>query len=322
MNLWSPGRLQNGHMKPVTVAACALLVACAPTSELPQAPPVDAPSQTSTPAADWLDQCSAGTRDGSVDGYQVRVHFPEGAAPTGGFPAVVVLHGAGDSGPDVQQQSEFDELGDTERFMTVFPSAPGGNWALNDRGVTFLNNLVTSLRCADPDRIFLTGFSRGSAMAFRTACSGDTRRFAAFGGVALADYTPGCRKSAPAAWIYFHGDSDKTVSYQRGFTLASGRQTLPAESAMSKWAMHNHCRVGPITSRIGADVVLRRWASCRARAGVTFYTIRQGDHQWPFKSRPNAPVLKSGQSWAGVGTSSAMWRFFSRRSLATSGEAA
>ena len=133
-----------------------------------------------------LADCQPGTRDLSFAEHPVRVHLP----PTvdAALPAVVVLHGAGDSGPSVQTQTAFDDEADRRGFMTVYPSAPSGQWALNRSGVSFLEDLAGALGCADPDRMYLAGFSRGSAMAFVVACLSQQPVYAAYGGVALADW--------------------------------------------------------------------------------------------------------------------------------------
>ena len=104
------------------------------------------------------------------------------------------------------------------------------------------------------------------------------------------------------------------MSFQKGYRFSNGRQTLPASAAIRKWAAHNQCRTSARRA-IGDDTVLRSWRACRNRAGVDFYAIKSGDHQWPFKSVPNGPLLKSGQSWASVGATEVMWRFFRKHRL-------
>ena len=259
--------------------------------------------------------CTPGVHEGTFKGWPVRIQIPDTAVNAVRLPAVIVLHGGGDDGRFAAQQTQFGALGQTKGFISVFPSAPNGEWPLNDRGTRRINSLAASLSCADASRIYLTGFSRGSAMTFRVACTAEPRRFAAFGGVAFPDYFRRCRAAVPAPVIYFHGLKDATVSYTDGYRRASGRTTPGAQEAMRWWAQHNGCRKGPQDTDIGTDVVRSRFASCRKKAAVHFYTITDGDHQWPFRARPNAPLLSSGQSWASVGATEKTWQFFSARSL-------
>jgi polyhydroxybutyrate depolymerase len=43
------------------------------------------------------------------------------AAPPGGVPLVLVLHGAGGNGPNVMAMTGFDEKAEEEGFIAVFP---------------------------------------------------------------------------------------------------------------------------------------------------------------------------------------------------------
>lgn len=291
-------------MRAALVLVCAVLTGCLPTG-------VSSQSASNGVVSD----CSPGVHEGTFAGMPVRVQVPKVAGDPGPLPAVVVLHGAGDDGRFVAKQTHFGKLGRAEGFVTVFPSAPNGEWQLNDKGVAQINDLASSLSCVDHRRIYLTGFSRGSAMTFRVACTGPKREFAAFGGVAFPDYMRRCNSVPPAAWIYFHGLKDGTVSYSDGYVRESGRVTPNARTSMRRWARHNGCGARPRITNIGSDVVLRSYSACRDRAAVDFYTITDGDHQWPFRSRPNAPLLGFGQSWASVGATEQMWKFFTSRSL-------
>ncbi len=300
-------------MTACSILVSATLAACSATG-VPTEPASSAPPSATVTASATAD-CSPGTRDVSFRGQSVRVHIPKGAQ--GPIPAVVVLHGAGDSGPGVQSQTEFDAEADRQGFMTVYPSAASGEWDLGQQGVAFVEALGRDLarQCADPSRLYLTGFSRGSAMTFTVACSAGRPVYAAYGGVAFADWRARCRRAAPAPIVYLHGTADQTVSFQKGYRFSNGVQTPPTPLAMRKWARHNRCAKGPIRTTIGDDVVRRAWRACKAAAAVDFYAIKGGDHQWPFKSVPNGPLLKSGQSWASVGATEVMWRFFRKHRL-------
>lgn len=236
---------------------------------------------------------------------------------SGKTPVVVVLHGIDSDGPGIRRVTEFNVSAREHGFAVLYPTAPGGQWRVTRSAqVAAINSLPGSLRCADPRHAYLVGFSWGSAMTFQVACSSQPRRYAAFGGVAYANYDRRCADAPPAPWIYLHGTGDQTVPFGGGDEMYPGYRMPPVTESMRKWAAHNHCQEGPSTLAVGSDTVYTKWSRCAQRADVHFYAIDDGDHQWPFQERPDAPLLKYGQSWAGIGATDAMWSFFRTRSLA------
>lgn len=122
---------------------------------------------------------------------QSRVWFERspGALPAGRpAPLVVALHGFNNRGDTFAAASEWSAVADaTGAFLGVFPNGgvPIGNdgncaWhdfyfdgsAPDDTGflLALINQLIAEGR-ADPDRVFLTGFSDGGAMALQFLCS-------------------------------------------------------------------------------------------------------------------------------------------------------
>lgn len=152
-------------------------------------------------------------------------------------------------------------------------------------------------------------------MTFTVACLSRDPVYAAYGGVAFADWRSRCRQAAPAPIVELHGTADQTVSFQKGYSFSNGVTTPPTRGAMRKWARHNRCTRGPIRTAIGDDVLRSAWRGCAAGADVDLYAIKGGDHQWPFKSIPNGPLLKPGQSWSTVGATGVLWRFFRTHTL-------
>ena len=238
------------------------------------------------------------------------------ARRSGRVPVVVVLHGADAKGRTIRAVSQFNDEARAEGFAVMYPNAPGGQWRMRSNAqIGAINSLPHALRCANRKRAYLTGFSMGSAMTFQVACSAQRRAFAAFGGVAYANYSKLCSGAPPAPWVYLHGTADQTVPFQGGDRMYPGHLMPPAPLSMKRWAGHNGCQRQFAARTIGSNAVFTRWSSCRERADVHFYALLGNDHQWPFKERPNAALLKPGQSWAGVGATDVMWRFFRTRSL-------
>jgi predicted peptidase len=182
-----------------------------------------------------------------VDGTQTRryqVFVPSSYTPTQRWPVILFLHGGGEQGNDGLLPTETG-LGSAIRrsqdrwpALVVFPQVrPGKRWNGEDAAWA-LKALEQTQRefATDPNRVYLTGLSRGGAGAYYLAYR-DPGRFAALlvvcGRVTAAatldeqpapDLDPvipasdGDPFNALAArlrnipiWV-FHGDADKTIS--------------------------------------------------------------------------------------------------------------
>lgn len=100
------------------------------------------------------------------------VHVPPGAR--GKLPLVLFLHGGSDSPAEAAEMSRFHKLGEREGFLTVYPWAgntAAWNCALDPAGrddLAFLRALIGWMGAhypVDRERIYLSGFSNGAAMA-------------------------------------------------------------------------------------------------------------------------------------------------------------
>ena len=89
-------------------------------------------------------------------------------------PLMMFFHGASDNPSEAAEMSKFHELGQREGFITVYPwSSNKATWnvAMDEAGcddVAFAIALIKYLTAnypVDPQRIYLSGFSNGAAMA-------------------------------------------------------------------------------------------------------------------------------------------------------------
>jgi polyhydroxybutyrate depolymerase len=121
---------------------------------------------------------------------------PTGAAPPGGYPVVVMLHGTSGNGELFYQTSGWKELGQQEKFISVFPTALSycimedgrafnfTKWNNGDLrsvacpgqtfrdDVLFIKNILDTLKSGFPinlNRIYFCGFSNGAVMAAKIA---------------------------------------------------------------------------------------------------------------------------------------------------------
>jgi polyhydroxybutyrate depolymerase len=249
------------------------------------------------------------TVDGVVRTY--RLHLPKSRSSTSTLvPAVIVLHGAGATGKEVERRYHWDPLADREHFVVAYPQAMDLRWndSANPSGpddVGFLRKLVDQLeatRGVDPSRVYVTGISNGGIMTYRAACAlGD--RLAAIGPVAA--WFPACVPAAPISVIHIHGLHDSVLTYDGGLGAP------PVEEGLARWRTVDGCPAvaAPPTApsvSISDEVTWRTWHPCAAGTEVDLVTIATGEHEWPgaVPKPGNDPVSHA------IDATGAIWAFF------------
>jgi len=136
--------------------------------------------------------------------------------------------------------------------------------------VAFLGRLIRELEqtaCADPHRIYATGFSGGARMASQLACDlSDT--IAAIAPVSGLRFPSPCRSTRPVPVLAFHGMEDHVDPYDGH---GQAYWTYGVVEAATRWAKHDGCT----SSSTSGD--LMRWQGCRAGSTVE---LKEG-HEWP-----------------------------------------
>ncbi|MCL9793261.1 extracellular catalytic domain type 1 short-chain-length polyhydroxyalkanoate depolymerase [Frankia sp. AgKG'84/4] len=269
------------------------------------------------------------TVDGRVRTY--LVHLPADSAPSpSALPVVVVLHGGGGSGAQVERQSGLSEVADRAGFLAVYPDGSGRlgtallTWnagtccgyahQTNSDDVAFVAAVldqITRDHRIDPRRIYVTGMSNGAMMAYRLGCE-LAGRIAAIAPVSGALDTVTCTPSRPVSVIAFHGLADQRVPYGGGESSLAGlrqgdeRADRSVAEAMTFWTRRDGCAATPARSTQGAvhhDV----YGSCASGVAVELYSIEGAGHAWPGGTPPR------GQADApppAPDASEVMWRFF------------
>lgn len=103
-------------------------------------------------------------------------HIPPGYDGKSPLPVVLDLHGGSYDGPRWVDASGFKKLGDTENFITLFPSGTDNSWLATEAQSAdgdFLKELIAEVGkqgCIDRKRIYATGCSMGGAMSFWMGC--------------------------------------------------------------------------------------------------------------------------------------------------------
>ena len=110
----------------------------------------------------------------SAGGYDCFVHRPAGREEARGLPLLVSLHGRGEPAWMFAQKNGWDALADeTGGFILAVPGSPENIWFLDRDGAALaeLIRALTEKYGADPERVYLTGFSNGAMMTRQVGTS-------------------------------------------------------------------------------------------------------------------------------------------------------
>jgi len=208
-------------------------------------------------SAVWAQSLPTGFVDRSVaigqQEYGYQVYVPRDYTP--GMPVILFLHGGGETGTDGLVQTETALASAIRRdasaypAVVVFPQCPPGRlWASEDMTAMAMRALEDTERAyrTDPDRVYLTGLSRGGqgvwflayrnpdrfaallVIAGRVANTGEQGRE---GIVPAADGEPFAALAGRIAdvptWI-FHGEVDSTTEVEESRNLAAALGRLGA----------------------------------------------------------------------------------------------
>ncbi|GGV44505.1 polyhydroxybutyrate depolymerase [Kitasatospora herbaricolor] len=316
----------------------AVLRSTLATTALASAAPATAATVSSAPAAAApRSSCApAAARDTTVqvpfDGtsYAVRVHIPFRTRATGRLPLVLTLHGSQNTGQGQLDYTGVTRTADANGFIVAAPQgavASGSGYIWNVPQVTptgtrddvaYLSQVIDTLTgtlCADPARVYATGYSGGGRMASALACA-IPDRLAAVAPVAglragrpdpADDRTPdptSCRPAKPVPVLAFHGQQDHTNPYDGG-GAAAWRYPVPA--ALARWAELNGCRPVPATTPVTEHVTLTAYRGCRHGADTALCTVADGGHTWPgspYESAGNGTTNRE------IDANDLMWQFF------------
>ena len=319
------------------------------TGSSPAPTPDITPSADTAPAATQCSRTLSGTRtlDIDFDGttYPVRVHVPEASDPETPLPLVLDLHGSDSNGFFQASISDLDAVADSDEtgFIVAQPSAAiatesssplaDGNWAWNVPGVPtiagrlppedarddvdFLAAVIEELTaqgCADPQRVYVTGFSGGGRMASALACARPDL-IAAIAPVAGlragspdaedpgAVDTSACASAQGVSVMTFHGTADLVNPYNGN---TDPRWGYDVATAVQSWADLNQCTEST-TEQVSEHVQRAVHRGCAQDAEVVSYTVTDGGHTWPGTS---ADISALGATTQEISASQLMWEFF------------
>jgi polyhydroxybutyrate depolymerase len=238
----------------------------------------------------------------------------------------------------------MDRAADRDGYIAVYPNGSSGiggrflTWnagsccgpaaALQIDDVGFSLAVLDDLAARasiDTARIYATGLSNGSMMAYRLAAEA-SERIAAVAGVAGAMSLTRFAPKLPVPVMHIHSKEDHIARYDGGFgppsTLIDTRMfNASVEEMLRKWLDFDGCPlrpavVDPVAGEQGTpdedqSAIRREYRPCRAGVEVVLWQLSGAGHVWPGGVRDyNTQLLGTGT--AVIDANAEMWRFFSR----------
>lgn len=221
-----------------------------------------------------------------------RVYRPENELARPGL--VIVLHGSFGGGLQIENWSGFDAQADRLGWIAVYPDGVADGWDAFGSGPTwgdhpgandiqFISMLIMRFEGTDnvdPDRVYITGHSRGGMMSYRLGCElpGAVAAIAPVSGnMATADGSADvpCALAAPVSVLAIHGTADGTIP------MAGGKVDIiysPMADVIAKWRSLDGCGEASKVTVNGSETTTV-W-SCSGGSTVSTEIQAGGCHCW------------------------------------------
>jgi polyhydroxybutyrate depolymerase len=250
----------------------------------------------------------------------------------------MMLHGAGGTAKGAMFETQWPAKSDKEEFIAVFPEAlpadpskPGsfvGNpqtW--NDGSGRFNSGLLgiddvgflgavlddVSARClVDQRRIYITGFSNGASMTYRTGLE-ISNRMAAIAPISGHFWTkdPQLANPVPMLSIFGLGDPLNPVAGGNVSSPALGNigYRPPLVDSITRWVNLLECQNGPAVILDANGVKGYRFSQCSGGNEVIYYTVEEMGHTWP-GGKSLLPEAIVGKVTDRINANDVIWEFF------------
>lgn len=226
------------------------------------------------------------------------VHAPSGIASN--RPLLISMHGLNQDAEYQQNQTKWESIADTAKFVLVYPRAINLSWDISGTSDTdFILAIIDAMHekyGIDLNRVYLSGFSMGGMLTYHAATkiADKIAAFAPVSGYLMGG--PNTNSSRPIPIIHTHGTADDVVGY-------SGVQRC-----MDAWVKRNNCpSTAVVTSPYPASNPNRNdtrsyWGPGDDNVEVVLLTL-DGKGHWHSN--------ESGR----IHTSAEIWKFVSKYSL-------
>ena len=233
------------------------------------------------------------------------------------MPLLVAFHGGGGRGEVFPQQTAFESLAQTEKFILALPqghllSGNEGEWQLNTdstrrHDLDFIQAMIDEISAAyqvDSARIYATGYSLGSMFTYEIACHMSDRfaSIASFAGT-MPTIPAQCEPQRYAPIMHIHGDDDWIISYTNSWTWKSwdevgAMQNIPG--LIDFWQRKYACQNQEQNESSSSTYFV--YTECEQNTRIEHYRLHGVGHSWP-------------SSINGTSTYQVIWSFLSTSSL-------
>jgi len=221
--------------------------------------------------------CAVGERS-----YQAKA--PSGWDGTSALPVLLHFHGWGRTGSNVIRNKRIAGAADANGVLLLAPDGLGKSWSFwneNPRDVDFAEAVLSDAARhwpIDLSRIYISGFSYGSAMAWALACdSGD--KYAGFLGIAgtLSSIERRTCKTGPFSLRQVHGQKDNVMrppwgsnggAWKRALSLAGCRASTNTQTDQyerRKWTACADGRSVQLDRHTGGHWIPKGWVEAQLR---------------------------------------------------------
>jgi polyhydroxybutyrate depolymerase len=222
-----------------------------------------------------------------------RVHRPANMAARPGL--VIVLHGSFGGGFQMEANSGFDGQADRLGWIAVYPDGVADGWDTfgsttkwgqhpGADDIAFISALIDRMENVDgvdPNRVYVTGMSRGGMMSYRLGCD-LSDRLAAIAPVSgdMADVSGSadvpCPISHPVSVFAIHGTADHAIPINGGHVDIN---FSPMADVIARWRSLDSCGASSTTAADGPSTTTV-W-SCAGGSTVSTRVVTGGWHTWP-----------------------------------------
>jgi polyhydroxybutyrate depolymerase len=261
------------------------------------------------------------------------VHVPPGFNERQKISAVIMLHGAGGSAEEAELYTGFDDESDAQGFVVAFPNAtlpfpnrPAGRYTnpalwheqtgLGTLGqhhredIDFISAVIDGLEqhySADPNRIYITGFSNGASMTFSLGLN-LSNRLAAIAPVSGQLPNAGGTLNYPLPLLFIIGENDP-IHFIEGddLPLTGADEDTPVMKTLICWKQMLGCS-GRKVEQVDPGVTRMAFHNCSRGGEIVVYTVEDLGHVWP--GGPNTINQFVGHSSNKLLATDVIWQFF------------
>lgn len=302
-----------------------------------------APLRSSSSRSSWD---GSGTRRIDLDtgGYErsALLHIPDCEPPAAGWALVIVFHGGGGTAAGINWEASWSAKADQECFLALFPDGLARdpsrksrfignpqtwndgserfNQDVNDVGfISSLIKLMENNLAVNSNGIFVTGFSNGASMAYRTAAELSSQIEAA-APVSGALWLDELDLQSPVSLLYISGTDDplNPISGGQPRTLL-GRNEIggstekpPLDKQIEIWRQALHCREQVLESKPQPEIQIFEYQHCQNAAEVKVILLEGHGHHWP-GGKSLLPEFLVGPKRETLNATAEIWKFFNSR---------